>query len=299
MKANEAKLQPLIEGQKQYLVPLFQRPYSWERRQWQTLWRDIQELAAESDDKAHFMGAIVTMPAHTVPEGITKYLLIDGQQRLTTLLILLIAMRDKAKEYPGSLADKIHDLFLINKYQDDLDFFKLLPTQDDRSVLIGLIGSPQHKLPGLLLDAYLHFSRLIARCSKDELENLLSLVTSRLVFVSIVLAADDNAYVIFESLNFKGMPLTQADLIRNYFLMRVHVKKDRTCVQYVLEADTGFIEGGSNRVHTALLDDGAGAVCQEERSILHNKDGNRISRSRARSRILGKLEIVFDILSSS
>src|SRR5262245_11654458 len=62
MKANETKLQPLIEGTKQYVVPLFQRPYTWEKRHWQTLWRDIQELLNDPGDKSHFMGAIVTMP---------------------------------------------------------------------------------------------------------------------------------------------------------------------------------------------------------------------------------------------
>ena len=122
MKANETKLQPLIEGTKQYLIPLFQRPYRWEKRQWQTLWKDIQDVASEHGDKSHFMGAIVTMPAQTVPEGITKYLLIDGQQRITTLLVLLLTIRDAAKRFPGTLADKIHELYLTNKYQEDLDY---------------------------------------------------------------------------------------------------------------------------------------------------------------------------------
>lgn len=95
MKASETKLIRIIEGTNQYLVPHFQRPYTWQRKNWETLWADLDVLMQPggSDDgvgtqREHFMGAIVTAPAHSVPEGVTKYLLIDGQQRLTTLLVL-------------------------------------------------------------------------------------------------------------------------------------------------------------------------------------------------------------------
>lgn len=90
MKANEAKLIRVIEGTNQYLVPHFQRPYTWQRPNWETLWSDIEILRTDagSSDREHFMGAIVTAPAHSVPEGVAKYLLIDGQQRLTTLFLL-------------------------------------------------------------------------------------------------------------------------------------------------------------------------------------------------------------------
>jgi uncharacterized protein with ParB-like and HNH nuclease domain len=116
MKANETKLQPFIEGAKQFVVPLFQRPYSWERQQWETLWDDLMELCEEDLPRNHFMGSIVTMPAVSVPEGVTKYILIDGQQRLTTILILLALIRDVAKSLPGTLAAQIEDLLLFNRY---------------------------------------------------------------------------------------------------------------------------------------------------------------------------------------
>lgn len=228
MKASETRFQPLIEGAKQYVVPLFQRPYSWERRQWQTLWTDIRDLENDEHGKGHFMGAIVTMPAHTVPEGVTKYLLIDGQQRLTTLFVLLIALRDMAKSFPGNLADKVQELFLTNKYQEELDIFKMLPTQADRESFLSLVDSEQAQPSGKIGQSYQYFAGQLAKMDKSQLEQVLNTVTSKLFFVSIVLSADDNAYLIFESLNFKGMPLTQADLIRNYFLMRIHVKKQES-----------------------------------------------------------------------
>ncbi|NUQ35895.1 MAG: DUF262 domain-containing protein, partial [Planctomycetaceae bacterium] len=93
MKATETKLQRLIEGTNQYLVPLFQRPYTWTSKEWDQLWTDIAELM-EGPVVEHFIGPIVTAPARSVPEGVAKYLLIDGQQRITTLFVLLAAMRD-------------------------------------------------------------------------------------------------------------------------------------------------------------------------------------------------------------
>jgi uncharacterized protein with ParB-like and HNH nuclease domain len=222
MHAHDTKLQPLIEGTKQYIIPLFQRPYSWEKQQWTTLWDDIHELATESPSKTHFMGAIVTMPAHTIPEGITKFLLIDGQQRLTTILLLMMAIRDKAKAIAGNLSAKIHEHYLTNKFNEDEDFYKLLPTQVDRQSFVSLVQGDPPSSKTKIQDAYSFFSRKLVNASKDELDKLFNTVVSKLLFVSVVLAGDDNAYLIFEGLNAKGLPLTQADLIRNYLLMRIH-----------------------------------------------------------------------------
>ena len=89
MNASETTFQPIIEGTKQYVVPLFQRPYSWKLQHWQVLWDDLVWLCDNPEPKSHFIGSIVTMPTTSVPEGVPKYLLIDGQQRLTTIFILL------------------------------------------------------------------------------------------------------------------------------------------------------------------------------------------------------------------
>ncbi len=132
MQATQTPLQPVIEGGKQYVIPLFQRSYSWDAKNWSMLWDDIFELSQEDGNRTHFLGSIVTMPTQSVPQGVPKYLLIDGQQRLTTIYILLATLRDQARQSPGTLADEIHEILLTNKFKLGNDELKLLPTQGDR-----------------------------------------------------------------------------------------------------------------------------------------------------------------------
>ncbi len=111
MNASETKLQPIIEGTKQYVIPLFQRQYSWDKKEWEVLWNDLLELTELEIRRSHFIGSIVTMPTTSVPEGVSKYLLIDGQQRLTTILVLMALLRDTAKlNGDTELADEINHL---------------------------------------------------------------------------------------------------------------------------------------------------------------------------------------------
>ena len=139
MKASETKLQALIEGTKQYVVPLFQRAYSRDSKEWEVLWNDLIELCDTDSPRTHFIDSVVTMPTSSVPEGVAKYLLIDGQQRLTTIFILLALLRDKAKN--GSkeeLAEEINDTLLVNRYKKGLDYYKTQPTQADRQAFQNL-----------------------------------------------------------------------------------------------------------------------------------------------------------------
>lgn len=225
MKASETKLQPIIEGTKQYVVPLFQRSYSWTKKEWEILWNDIVELCEANDSRSHFIGSIVTMPTISVPEGVAKYLLIDGQQRLTTIFILLALLRDKAKqsEQP-ELSEEIHNTLLVNQYKKDSDYYKFQPTQIDRNSLRGIIASDISISNGQVLEAYQFFEKKFRQTDID-IQSLKKAITNNLSIVSIVLDPDDNPHLVFESLNAKGRPLTQADLIRNYFFMRIHVNE--------------------------------------------------------------------------
>lgn len=97
MKAGEVKFRELLAGNIQYRVPLFQRPYAWRLEQWEKLWSDIEELYEADLSSTHFIGAIVTLPMPDAPERSAKFMLIDGQQRLTTLLILLAVLSHYSK----------------------------------------------------------------------------------------------------------------------------------------------------------------------------------------------------------
>jgi uncharacterized protein with ParB-like and HNH nuclease domain len=225
MRANETTLRKFIEGTKQYVVPLFQRPYSWEKKQWQALWDDIFELYEGDTDenKQHFMGAVVTMATQSVPEGVSKYLLIDGQQRLTTFFILMTLIRDLAKDgQHHRLGEEIQETLLVNKFEEGPDYLKLLPTQGDRDIFRQQIVEP--KTPFANEDSRLtqcyRFFRSLLHKSETDLARLKKVVTDKLVIVSIVLDPQDNPHLVFESLNAKGQALQQSDLIRNYLLMR-------------------------------------------------------------------------------
>src|ERR1700682_378181 len=224
MKASETKLQRVIEGTNQYVVPLFQRKYSWDTKEWTTLWEDLVELYEEEKPRSHFIGSIVTMPTQSVPEGVAKFLLIDGQQRFTTIFILLTVLRDKARTSPnGTLADEIDQTLLKNPFKQGNDAFKLLPTQGDRESFLSVIRNEVASTDDQVVRAYKFFERKIRASQIPDLEKLKQIIVSQLVLVSIVLDRDDNPHLVFESLNAKGRALSQADLIRNYFFMKIHV----------------------------------------------------------------------------
>ncbi|MEI6544688.1 MAG: DUF262 domain-containing protein, partial [Methylococcales bacterium] len=222
MQAKETKLQDIIEGTKQYVIPLFQRTYSWTAKEWGVFWKDLVELCESENPRTHFIGSIVNMPTVSVPEGVAKYLLIDGQQRLTTIFILLILLRNKARESLNErFADEINNTLLVNQYKDGADYYKLMPTQIDRTTYQGFINGNKSESENQLTKAYDFFDKKLKQVELEH-EKLKKIITSYFSVVSIVLDTDDNPYLVFESLNAKGRPLTQSDLIRNYFFMRIH-----------------------------------------------------------------------------
>lgn len=223
MEASPAQVIQYFNGEKQNLIPLFQRPYSWRLTNWKTLWDDVL-VQYDSDDKsAHFMGTIVSVPARSVPVGVSKYLIIDGQQRLTTVSILLAALRDTLDK---NSSDRIQEVYLTNRFRDPEDTLKFVPTQIDRDRYRAMILD--REIPddqSLMSEAYAYFKGQLLRGidpNGDAIDcaKVLTTVERALQVVMINLGDDDDPYLIFESLNFKGEPLTQADLVRNYILMR-------------------------------------------------------------------------------
>lgn len=223
MQASPARIIEYFNGEKQNLIPLFQRPYTWEEKQWQVLWDDLLLQHDLGNKAAHFMGAVVSIPAHSVPVGVSKHLIIDGQQRLTTIAILLCALRDSLG---SNESQRIQEVYLINRFREPEDTLKLLPTQADRDAYRDLIFDK--KLAddeSRVVNAYRFFLNKLKAESEDEDQSIpaseiLSTLENNLQVVMINLGDGDDPYLIFESLNFKGQPLTQADLVRNFILMK-------------------------------------------------------------------------------
>ncbi len=223
MEASPAKVIQYFNGEKQNLIPLFQRPYTWKEVNWSTLWDDVMVQYDLGDTGTHFMGAIVSVPARSVPVGVNKYLIIDGQQRLTTVSLLLCALRDCLD--PNTAA-RIQEVYLTNRFRDPEDTLKFVPTQADRDVYRAIALDRHVPADGTLMaGAYDFFKNQLLKgtdANGDPVmpSRILTTLEHCLQVVMINLGETDDPYLIFESLNFKGEPLTQADLVRNYLLMR-------------------------------------------------------------------------------
>ncbi len=234
MKATEAKLLDFLKKSPQFVIPIYQRTYSWTERECRQLWADI--IRTGSDDKlsAHFVGSIVY-----IEKGLSNLtslepmLVIDGQQRLTTMTILLAALAnalDKLEEGQREPVDgfsprKVRNYYLVNPEEDGERHYKLLLTQTDKASLIALVGGgAQPVVPSVrVTENFALFESLIASCKGDLAALCRGL--AKLVVVDIALNRDqDNPQLIFESMNSTGRELSQADLIRNFILMGIEPK---------------------------------------------------------------------------
>lgn len=228
MQAQEAKIQTIIEGTRQYLVPLFQRQYSWQQKQWKTLLEDLVFLYNDTSSRVHFFGSIVIMPESSTLIGVNKYILIDGQQRLTTLIIILAILRDIALESgDDQFAEETNDTFIVNRYKQGLEYYKLLPTQADREELKAIIDRKHSADESLIRKCYIYFYEKITKYGFD-FQKFRDVISNRLSMVGITLDTSDNPYKVFESLNAKGMELSHADLIRNYFFMKIPIENQKS-----------------------------------------------------------------------
>ncbi len=227
MKAQEHQFLPFLNGKKQFIIPIYQRTYSWKSEQCAQLWQDIVQVGTDHGIPGHFLGSIVFIQQGVILFGnVPQFLLIDGQQRLTTLILLLAALAETAQEELGStdpeFRKEIYDSYLINTFGKDEQRYKLLLTQDDREVLKQIIDHPQKittiKKHSYLVDTYNFFHDQLKQ-HEVELNTILQGI-NKLFIVEISLDKEhDNPQLIFESLNSTGMDLSQADLIRNYVLM--------------------------------------------------------------------------------
>ena len=232
MQAINRPFTAIINGNTQFLIPVFQRDYTWTEEQCDRLWEDIRR-AGVGADKGHFLGSIVYVAAEDSAAGFTRWLLIDGQQRLTSLTLLMIALRDYIKDADWSggedspTPEQIDAFFLKNMYQSVGRRYKLVLRRTDHDTLHALVDNkelPEH-YSSLIVDAYKFFRQRLEECADPD---LVYRGATDLVIVDVTLQRHiDDPQLVFESLNSTGVDLSQSDLIRNYLLMGIE-ESDQT-----------------------------------------------------------------------
>jgi uncharacterized protein with ParB-like and HNH nuclease domain/predicted transport protein len=233
MKATETKFLDFLKGPKQFIIPIYQRSYSWTQKQCEQLWKDIVAAATDDSVTGHFVGSVVYIEKGLYQiSSVPQFLVIDGQQRLTTLSLLISALGVSLREQ-GIDSDvsqkKLNNYFLFNNEEDGELRFKLLLTQSDKETLIRLLE--EKDLPEQpsrrIAENHRFFAERIAAAQIDPA--LLYRGLAKLIIVDIALSREhDNPQLIFESLNSTGLELSQADLIRNYVLMGLPTDKQET-----------------------------------------------------------------------
>lgn len=224
MKASEAKFLDFLKKSPQFVIPIYQRTYSWKRAECQQLWEDILRTGRDDKITAHFVGSIVY-----VEKGLyqvtsqSPLLVIDGQQRLTTISLLIEALArvlGASEPMDGFSAKKLRNYFLLNPLEDGERKYKLVLSQTDKDSLVALFDqqTKPKQCSIRVEDNFSFFSERLAEV-KEDLESVCKGL-AKLVIVDISLNRDqDNPQLIFESLNSTGRELSQADLIRNFVLM--------------------------------------------------------------------------------
>ncbi|HEU5375792.1 MAG TPA: DUF262 and DUF1524 domain-containing protein [Ktedonobacteraceae bacterium] len=225
MKATEFNFLKLLDGSKQFIIPIYQRTYSWRTSDCQQLLSDILRVAQNDHIPSHFIGSIVYVAKDIFhAASVTEMLVIDGQQRLTTLFLLLAALAEALEMQRNEQAAAITPkklrnqyLFNINEDEESEKYYKLLLTQSDRETLNAILERREEPATVALRikENYRFFREQISQLDPETLFKGIG----KLVIVDIALQQQDNPQLIFESLNSTGMDLSQADLIRNYVLM--------------------------------------------------------------------------------
>ncbi|WP_139541878.1 DUF262 and DUF1524 domain-containing protein [Helicobacter pylori] len=233
MKADAMKLLDFIgkSQEKQFVIPIYQRVYSWGKEHCEQLWDDIIKTGGNDQIEGHFIGSIVFVHDGIYTTNYNELLIIDGQQRLTTITLLLIALRDHLNDEDEFLEkfsrQKIQNRYLINSDEKGDKKFKLILSEPDRDTLLSLIDKNKRKPsePSLkIVENFKLFEEWI-RKNTNKLETIFKGLDKLMVVEISLERGKDNPQLIFESMNSTGKDLTQTDLIRNYILMGLEPEK--------------------------------------------------------------------------
>lgn len=223
MDIDKGSIYKLLNGQSQYVIPVYQRKYSWNAdEQCARLWKDIVNMVKQKKQH-HFVGSIVNVAETNSPMGLNKYLIIDGQQRMTTLSLLMIALRDYliATGKDADADTSITNMILKNPNRKGEQAYKMLLTDTDRDVMIKLIDKfpIKENEDSKIYQNYLYFKDRVAEGVLTPQEIYESIAKLLIVSITLDKSQGDEPQLIFESLNSTGMDLSKSDLIRNFILM--------------------------------------------------------------------------------
>ncbi len=232
MKADAIKLLDFIgkSQEKQFVIPIYQRVYSWEKEQCKQLWDDIIKIGGNDKANGHFIGSIVFVQDGIYTTNYNELLIIDGQQRLTTITLLFIALRDHLSDEVKILEKFSHkkiESYLINSDKDGDKKFRLILSESDKDTLLSLIDKDRRKPsePSLkIVENFKLFEKWISE-NTDKLETIFKGLEKLMIVWIALEKGKDDPQLIFESMNSKGIELTQTDLIRNYIIMETEVEK--------------------------------------------------------------------------
>jgi len=215
MHAHQRSLTEIFTQNHQFTIPIYQRPYSWQKKQCEKLWEDIQNAA--KNDREHFIGSIVRFE-NSQKEEVTIHTIIDGQQRITTILLLISAMI--LKQENKHRAQEWKELYLTNHHKENDLLYKILLTDKDKSSLINIIDNNNNKIESTRIKENFELFKDLLKKINDL--DIIHKGIRKLKIVDVVLdLKHDDPQLIFESLNSTGLKLSQADLIRNFLLMKL------------------------------------------------------------------------------
>lgn len=246
MRATNGKLTDFLStANRQYRIPAFQRPYAWEKENVKKLCQDVVSVSRDQERPCHFIGSVIYLPQSQFSTQINECFVIDGQQRLTTISLLLLALADYSRSFysysdyqkASTRYEQISELYLINKFVDGASKYKLRLGDADFSAYQKLFEWQQYKekkgrkeageKPIVSSDVeknlvWKHFHWICGWLKDEKLEpNEVMKGICKLLLIDIPLDKNDNAQLVFETVNSTGKPLNEAQKIKNYILMNV------------------------------------------------------------------------------
>lgn len=233
INATKDKLRSYFQGDVQYIVPYFQRPYVWDEDNWVSFWENIFQIyrdhqEGKDKDREHFIGTLIVKQKAAEELGQNEYDLIDGQQRLTTVSILLRCLYDSCKGELPKLKEQINRLLILETAKGE-KFIKIRNCRIDLPYFTAVIQdgktadlqNQEHRI----LRAYNYFKEQVQSFSDDEIDILIKIILEKVPVISMLLSNDDDEQVIFDTINSLGVKLTTAELLKN------HIFKDKRLEQ--------------------------------------------------------------------